>query len=225
MRKKYIFVLCPPYQGSTIIVNLLKSSENVSTFLDCGTWAGESQWLYKNHGDKNYEKNRWDENYKLDMDLVDKVFNTYLNQDKKIWVEKSPPMICRAKIFEDYFSKLGDVFFIISIRDPYSTGHYDANHWIKYAKYQKYNLENLNNTILISYEECCNNLEKVISKITNKIPELGQLTSTNSHSFYNERYNSIHSNKVNRVIDKENKNKVLKKNTDLVEYFGYKIQN
>ena len=90
--KKYIFVLCPPFQGSTIIVNLLNSSKNVSTFLDCKTWAGESQWLYKKHGDKDYEKNRWDPDYKLDMELVDKVFNIYLNKNKEIWVEKSPPI-------------------------------------------------------------------------------------------------------------------------------------
>lgn len=175
MKRKYIFVLCPPYQGSTIIVNLLNSSKNVSTFLNCNTWAGESQWLYKTHGDENYKNNKWDPDYKLNMKLVDKVFNIYLDKRKEIWVEKNPPSICRAKMYQDYFSKLGDVYFIISIRNPYSTGHYDTEQWIKYAQYQKFNLENLNNLISISYEECCNNLEKVISKITNKIPELGKI--------------------------------------------------
>jgi hypothetical protein len=33
----------------------------------------------------------------------------------------------------------------------------------------------------------------------------------------------IHTNKVNRVIDKESKNEILKRNIDLVEYFGYSI--
>lgn len=224
MKKKYIFVLCPPYQGSTIIVNLLSSSKNVSTFLNYKkTWAGESQWLYKKHGDKNYIKNRWDPNYNLDMKVVDKVLNIYLNKDKKIWVEKSPATICRAKMFQDYFSKLGDVYFIISIRNPYSTGHYGANDWIKFAKYQKDNLENLNNTILISYEECCNDLKKVISKIKKKIPKLGKIYNKSHKKINNERGNIIHSKKVDRVIDKEEKNKILKENIDLVKYFGYNI--
>jgi len=42
---KYIFVLCPPYQGSAIITNLLNNSPTTSTFIDTNTWAGESQVL------------------------------------------------------------------------------------------------------------------------------------------------------------------------------------
>lgn len=190
--------------------------KNVSTLLDSKTWSGESQWLYKKHGDKDYEKNRWDPDYKLNMKLVDKVFNIYFNKNKEIWVEKNPPSICRAKMFQDYFSKLGEVYFIISIRNPYSSRN-NINAWINFAKYQKFNLEHLNNVISISYEECCNDIEKVISKITNKIPELGKKKNNN------ERGNLIHSNKVDRVIDKEEKNKILKKNIDLVKYFGYNI--
>ena len=63
----------------------MNTSKNVSTFLDCKTWAGESQWLYEKHGDKNYKKNRWDPDYKLDMKLVDKVFNFYLNKNKYLF--------------------------------------------------------------------------------------------------------------------------------------------
>ena len=81
-------------------------------------------------------------NYKLDMELVDKVFNIYLDSNKEIWVEKSPPAICRAKLFQDYFSKIGDVYFIISIRNPYSSRWHCRTNWIECAKYQKYNLEN-----------------------------------------------------------------------------------
>ena len=57
---KYIFVLCPPYQGSTIITNLLNNSPTTSTFIDTNMWAGGSQWYYKKHGDDKYERNRWD---------------------------------------------------------------------------------------------------------------------------------------------------------------------
>lgn len=223
MKKKYIFVLCPPYQGSTIIVNLLNSSENVSTFLDCNIWAGESQSLYEELVDKDYQENQWDPGYKLNMELVDKVLNIYLDKNKEIWVDKSPPSICRAKMFQDYFSKLGEVYFIISIRNPYSTAHYGADKWIEFAQYQKYNLENLNNVISVTYEECCCDLEKVISKITNKIPELGKIFNHKHAIFHDERGYLIHSNKVKRIIDKEKKNKILKKHIDLVEYFGYNI--
>ena len=228
MTRKYIFILCPPFQGSTMIVNLLNSSLNVSTFLDVRVWAGECQYLYKKHGDKDYEKNRWDPDYNLDMDMVNKIFNLYLDKDKQIWVEKNPPTICRAKMYQDYFSKLGDVYFIISIRSPYSTDHYDSEEWIKYAKYQKYNLENLKNVIYINYEDCCLNLDNVILKITNNIPELGKINNNNKSNLKgamrnNERGKLIHSNKVDRVIDKEQKNKILINNIELLEFFGYSI--
>ena len=63
---------------------------------------------------------------------------------------KSPPTICRAKMFQDYFSfGEGTLLFQLEI---HIHGHYSANEWIKFAQYQKYNLENLNNVISISYE-------------------------------------------------------------------------
>lgn len=224
MRRKYIFVLCPPYQGSTLIVNLLNSSKNVSTLLDCNTWAGEAQWLYKRHGDKKYFDNRWNPNYELNMKLVENILNRYLDSSKSIWVEKSPSHICRAKKFQEYFSKLGDVYFIVSIRNPYSwNGREYKNKWLTFAEYQKYNIENLDNVIQISYEECCNNLGEVIKKITEKIPELGKIYNNRHRLRRSERCQFIHKKKVNRIIDKKLKNADLKKNVELVHYFGYNI--
>ncbi len=222
MEKIYIFVLCPPLHGSTIITNLLNSSLNVSSFIDFNdTWAGESQWYYKKM-DLNYENNRWDPNYKLDMNMVNRVFNEYLDNNKKIWVEKSPPIICRAKMYEDYFSKLGKVYFIISIRNPYSVNS-TASEWIKYSEYQKWNIENLQNTIILNYEEICTNLDNVINKIKNKIPELGDIYSKSHISKNNERFQIIHQDKVNRILNKDDKNILLKDHIELLEFFNYKI--
>jgi hypothetical protein len=220
--KKYIFVLCPPYQGSTIILNLLSSSKNVSSFIGKSHWMGESHWLLKKHGDKNYESNRWDPNYNLDMNLVKKLFDIYLDDTKTIFIEKSPPTICRAKMFEEYFSGLGEVYFIISIRNPYSV-RYGAEEWIKYAKFQRDNINTLNNIIVTSYEECCLDLDNVIKKIKEKIPHLGDIESVDNMRINNERGRVIHDKKVNRVIDKEKRGEVLKGELELLTFFKYKI--
>ena len=222
MKKKYIFVLCPPSHGSTIIINLIDSSPNVSSFLDAATWAGESQWLYGRHGDKDYKKNRWDPNYKLDMNVVNKVFELYLDSGKDIWLEKSPPTICRAKMFEDYFSKLGDVYFVISIRNPYAASR-GAKDWVRHAEYQKWNIENLKNTIVISYEECCMDLDSVITKTKSKIPELVDIYNKPNSKKKGERFGKIHQNKVDRIKNKEEKNNILKDNIGILDFFGYKI--
>jgi hypothetical protein len=220
--KKYIFILCPPYQGSTILVNLLDSSNNVSTFLNAPTWAGESQWLIKNHGDKIYESKRWDPNYNINMDIIKKLFDIYLDQNKTIFVEKSPPNICRAKKIQDYFSTLGEVYFIISIRNPYSV-KYDAEQWVSYAQYQKTNIETLTNTIVTSYEETCTNLDNLISKIKDKIPECSDIYNRDNPLLKNERGKKIHTEKVNIIVNKEEKNRVLTNHIDLLNFFGYSI--
>lgn len=227
--KKYIFVLCPPLQGSTIIINLLSSSKNVSTFLDSPklasmpSWNGrEGQYLMEHHGDINFFQNRWNPNYNLDMSLFNRLFEIYMDKSKTIFVEKSPSAICRAKKYEEYFSKLGEVYFIISIRNPYST-NYEAEKWVKFAKYQKYNINTLKNTIVTNYEEICLNLNIVIEKIKYKIPELSDIHNHINNNIGYERGNLIHKKKVYRIIDKETKNIILQNYIELLEYFGYKL--
>jgi hypothetical protein len=222
MTKKYIFVLCPPFQGSTIIVNLLDSSEKVSTLLSQNVWAGESQWLIQKHGDPIYKSKRWDPEYNMNMDILKNILDIYSDKDASIFVEKSPPNICRAKKIQDYFSNFGEVYFIISIRNPYST-KYSAEKWVKYAEYQKNNIEILNNTIVTSYEDICLNLNNFISKIKEKLPELDDIHNHDNINLKNERLKKIHSQYTNRILDKESKNFILKKNLDLLNYFGYEL--
>jgi hypothetical protein len=220
--KKFIFVLCPPFQGSTLLINLLDSSEKTTSFTHA-TWAGEGHWLLRTNGDTNYENNRWDPDYELDMNLVKNCYDKYWNHSKNIYIEKSPPSICRAKMFEDYFSKFGEVYFIISIRDPYASTWHENSDWIECAKYQKHNIETLKNTIVTSYEELCLDIDNIITKIKEKIPELSDIKNQLNKNLITERAEKINDSKIGRIIDKENKNKILKNNIDLMKYFNYKF--
>lgn len=226
MQRTFVFVLCPPYQGSTLIVNLLNSSDRVSTLLGCSTWAGEAQWLYKNHGDAQYVSNRWKSTYQFDPTVLEHVLNCYMDHKKPIWVEKSPSHICRAKQLQDHFSRLGKVYFIVSIRNPYSwDGREYMNQWVTMARYQKHNIENLNNVIPISYEECCCQLDRVVTKITSSIPEIGHIFNNQllPNPRMDERFQYIHDSKINRVIQKQTKNVELSRNIDLLRFFGYDL--
>lgn len=182
----------------------------------------ELQWLYKNYGEINYENNRWNQNYQLNMKIVDLTLSSNLNHDMDIWVEKCPPTICRAVLYQDYFEKNAQVYFIVSIRNPYSSRN-NINTWIKFAKYQKFNLENLKNTIYISYELLCSNLDSVISKINREIPglELRNIYINEKNTCINEKNSVIHNNKIDRILDKESKNLILKDNIKLLHYFNY----
>jgi len=200
----------------------LDSSKKTSTFLDVKTWAGESQWLIKKNGDPSYFKNRWDPNYNLNMNIIKNIFDRYLDSSKDILVEKSPPTICRAKSFENYFEKFGKVWFIISIRNPYSCRDDEKFMWVEHAKYQIRNIKTLKNIIITNYEEICLDLPNVIKKIKNKIPELSDLKNKNSDSLKGNRGNMINDKKIGRIIKKNKKNKILKNNKDILHFFNYK---
>lgn len=223
-KKIFIFILCPPFQGSTLLVNLLDSSKKTASFVG-KCWAGEFQSLLKKNGDRKYDKNRWNPDYDLDMNLVKNIFDNYLDNSKNIFVEKSPPTICRAKMFEEYFEQFGDVWFIISIRNPYSSRWHNDCNWIKCANYQRRNIKNLKNTIVTSYEELCTNLNVVINKIQTNIPELNDIKNKRNSKLYGERGKKINSSKIGRMIKKHKKNKLLKNNIRLVNYFNYDFVN
>jgi hypothetical protein len=155
------------------------------------------------------------------MNKVKEIYYNYWDHIKSIYVEKSPPLICRAKMFEDYFKQFGEVYFIISIRSPYSTNHYSTEDWIKFAEYQKNNIETLENCIVTSYEELCLSTNKVIEKIKNIIPELSDIKNQQSNYIKTERGNPINKNNVDRVINKNYE--CLKNHKELMDFFGYEI--
>lgn len=223
-KRKYVFVLCPPFQGSTPLFCLLNSSKNISTFID-KVDLGEGQDLFEKEM-KDYIKNRWNPDYNINMDLFSKIYHSNWDLTKKILADKSPPHICRAKKIEEEFSKFGEVYFVVSIRNPYSTNGYSASEWIKYAKYQKYNIENLKNVIVTNYEELCNNTDKFIEKIKNKIPELNDIKNIDTETNWtwgNDRSMKINNKNVNRILNMEIKNKILKNEQELLNYFGYSL--
>ena len=64
MTKKYLFILCPPFCGSTLLYKILHTSPNISTLAGNGNWAGEGTWLYSKENNK-YINNRWNPNYNI----------------------------------------------------------------------------------------------------------------------------------------------------------------
>jgi len=142
---------------------------------------------------------------------------------KNVLLDKSPPHICRALKIQKEFEKYGKVFFIISTRNPYST-KYRAEKWIEYDKYQQKNIEQLDNIITTSYEEMCESPNILIQKISSIIPELGDMKNKDEYYSWgwgNERSLKIEKYFIDRIIDKDTKNKILIDNIELMNFFGY----
>lgn len=245
-KKKYVFILCPPFQGSTLIYRLIASSSNVSSFLGKATYMGEGAgFIVENLNKKergNYIKKRWEKKHKLNFNLISDVYHKKWDLSKDILCEKSPPYIIRAKEIYEHFSKKGDVYFIIQIRDPYTTNYgkislgedgvlglkkeeISYKLWDVFAKEQKENIEKFKyNSVLITYEELCDDIKGTTNKIIEKMPFLKGIKPdiiTNAKGI--GRLGGL--KKVTSLKNKEEKTKYFKKNSELLEYFGYKIIN
>lgn len=112
----FLFLLTPPYSGSTAIAKLLNSA--------CGTMllheSGEGQWLVPGM----CQDDRWDQSKQLDYQSIRA---TWLSQYQKtnelvgnieVVIEKSPPNILRIK---DISALFYDYSLLANNRNPYAS--------------------------------------------------------------------------------------------------------
>jgi hypothetical protein len=228
-RSKYLFILCPPFSGSTILHKIINSSNNVSSFLnEEDSIEGQGQG-FLNMFINDYEKNRHNTSYTLPVDKVKDIYDKYWDLSKSILCHRSPPFIHFSKQLEEYFSKFGDVYFICMIRNPYACRWVKEFNWLQFAKEQKYNIENLKNVCFFTYKELVefpNNIKKKISKL---LPELENIDMGINHmkllNEYDKRSKKINCSFKDRILDKFNKNKILKNEEEIINSFGYKHLN
>ena len=116
----YLFVLCPPYSGSTLLWKLLSTSEHVSSLPAEGQSLTELKALMR---DKP-----WDAAQELPWPEIKAVWESYWDMGKAILLEKSPPNLIRT---DDILAHFHPVKFIIMVRNPYahSEGLIRRNGW------------------------------------------------------------------------------------------------
>jgi hypothetical protein len=112
---RFLFILTPPFSGSTLLAKILNTSKNTMLLHE----KGEGQWLIP----QMCEPDRWKPEKKIDWKVVKLV---WLNQYKRVFsqenhtaliVEKSPPNIVRA---EQIFKHFNNAVFMAFNRNPYA---------------------------------------------------------------------------------------------------------
>jgi hypothetical protein len=235
MEHKYLFILSPPYSGSTLIVQLVGTSKNASIF---SSKQSEGQKLEELKPIMLIDK--WDETKKLPWKKIKKVFLENWDLKKPILVEKSPPNIIRTK---DIIQEFQPVFFIITIKNPYSWAYSVkrrkdqikfskvAQNWVRMAKHQMNNISNLKNSLFFKYEDLTDDPEKVSQDIGNFLNELNDINYDKKfkvHSLIGRKPKKI-SNLNNIAISKMSLdniheiNKVLNQEKEILKYFSYDI--
>ena len=236
MNHKYLFILSPPFSGSTLITRLVGTSKNVSIF---SSPQSEGQKL-KDLKDIMMVNSRWNESTKFPWKKIKKVFLQNWDLTKPILVEKSPANIKKTK---DIIQEFQPVFFIITIRNPYTwVQSYSrrskndnfskiARRWIFHAKHQMKNISNLDNFLFFKYEDLTINPEKISTKIKNFLSELNDINYKENfeiHSIIGSESKPI-MNLDNLVISKlsldniHEINEVLKKHKNIMKFFSYDI--
>ena len=236
---KYLFILSPPFCGSTLLSQIISLSKSVSTNNTTGTREGQRlpkvyELLYKSNSEL-----KWDPEYKPDWQKVKNEWNKYWDITKPVLLEKSPPTISRAYQLEEYFSPS---YYIIFYRNPYAHSESlirnndfssleAAEKVITFLKFQKKNIEDLSNSIQISYEELTENTSETIEKIKEFLPQLSDITiegrTFSAHNYLkkNMKITNLNNLKISKLGEEkvEELNMVFTKHAELLSFFGYEI--
>ena len=235
-KNQYLFILSPPFCGSTLLTEIISSSKNVSCNNNIG--LKEGQHLPLAHK-LLFTEDRWDPNKEIDWKKIKNIWHKYWDSSKEILLEKSPPNICRAENINQFFENSK---YICLTRNPYAqiqsnvrryqTNVLDATKkYISYLNFQKDNLEKLENTLLISYEELTDNSIHTKEKIVKFLPELNDINFNlkfNAHNMLEKKEMGITNLNQKSIESLSNDqiqsiNSILKKEKDLLDFFNYTI--
>jgi len=175
----FVFVLCPPFCGSTLLMELLCTSPAASATNYWGTREGQTLPTVR-HILFDHDR-RWDPELDIDWQFVRSEWMQYWDQTARVLIEKSPPHLLRARALEQNFEPAR---FLISWRNPYA--HCEgwiargipasdaAARTIHCLQFQRRNLE-LKNALPLPYETVVDRPRECVASILRFIPELESL--------------------------------------------------
>lgn len=235
-KHKYLFILSPPYCGSTLLNQIISTSKHVSCNNNIGTREGQTLPEVKN---LMFDNNRWNEDIHLPWKKIKKIWRKHWNLSKPILLDKSIPNIMRLnQLKEAFFPAL----FICIIRNPYAlcegimrrtgkSAKFAAEFTIKCFTYQIHNINNHKEILFFTYEDLCDNQEKIIKHIKDYINDLEDIDINQkfkAHNFKTKKamkITNLNNEKINKLQTKDLEaiNKVFIKNVSTLNFFNYQI--
>ena len=232
---QFLFILSPPYCGSTLLNQLISSSKNVSCNNNLGTREGQLLPGVKHF---MFRDDRWDESIQYPWEKIKDVWMQYWDFSKPIFLDKSIPNIMRVDEIEEVFSPIR---YICMVRNPYAQVEgiirrngqdpkLAAEFAIKCLNYQHIN-KNRKNTLFFSYEELCDYSLDIAQKIIEFVPELDEINIDAEFSSHNYKtvkkmkITNLNDEKISKISNKDLDiiNSIFVPRKDLLESFNYKI--
>ncbi|MEM1326637.1 MAG: sulfotransferase, partial [Bacteroidota bacterium] len=201
IENKYLFILSPPYSGSTLLHQIISTSRNVSSNNTIEK-TREGQKLKEVRQIMFDDKlKRWNPDIEMPWRLIKNEWYKYWDTSKTILLEKSPPNLIRAFKIENEFVPC---YFVSLMRNPYAiaegwhrrhseTGDRERfiSNLINWFKYQEKNLQGLNNILYVRYEHLVMNPQDVKQELINFLPELEDIDVDKKFTSHNTRNISI----------------------------------
>tara|TARA_B100002052_G_scaffold269386_1_gene268741 strand:- start:2780 stop:3592 length:813 start_codon:yes stop_codon:yes gene_type:complete len=233
---KFLFILTPPYCGSTLLNQILSTSNNLSCNNHLGVREGQ---LLPEVKDIMFYNKGWHNEVIYPWEKIKNVWMKYWDQRKDILMDKTNTNIMRVSDIKKVFD---NVCFLSMVRNPYAQvegimrrngadADYAAKFALKCLRYQKRNNEKEKNILLISYEDLCDDTQNSIKKIKDFIPIIGEIKADiefSAHNFKTKgkmKIQNLNKEKIEKISSKDLKviNAHFEGEKDLLNYFGYSI--
>ncbi len=228
MKHKYLFILCPPSSGSTLLWQLLRTSPHV------GFFRAEGQTLVK---DILFTAQRWDPALPVAWEKVRAAWESAWDMSKPVLLEKSPPHLVRARQLQEHFP---GSHFVVMVRNPYAycegirrRWRNDLNYatiarrWVERAVFQCDNRAGLQRVLFFTYEELCADAESICRRLVGFVPELERLQPQREFAVFEKNLpmKDLNARQIARLSasDIREINAVLGGHRQLLAEFGYEM--
>ncbi len=229
--RTHLFILSPPFCGSTLLWKLISTSRTVSALPDEGQFLPEVRPLMRGEP-ANPDKH-------IPWSAVEKVWRQYWDLSKPVLLEKSPPNVMRADQIEAHFENAA---FIGMMRDPYAfcEGHhrrlgkgvkFAADRWCQFAHAQRRNIQERARILYFTYEELTENTSGVAQHIIEFLPELESIDIDRTFKLKSIKgtrarpISNLNESKIKHLSRREihSISTILGSHEEVVNGFGYEI--
>lgn len=231
----FLFILCPPYCGSTLMHEMLRSSPAVSANNIFGTCEGQSLPAFRQLID--YQM-RWSEEYTYPWESIKKIWMNHWDQSKPLLLDKSPPNLIRTSSLMKYFQPSR---FIAMTRNPYV--HCEAlmrrdkmpplqaaKRSLQCLKHQQQNMKQISDITLVRYEDLVQSPEQIKSQILKFLPTLLDINIDKQFKAHNykhqkSRITDFNQGKIERLSSSNLKkiNTIFKPYANVLHFFEYSL--
>ncbi|MBN2161948.1 MAG: sulfotransferase [Pontiellaceae bacterium] len=239
----FLFILTPPYSGSTALAQVLNTSPG-AVFLQ---ERGEGQWLVPGM----CQRDRWMPEKYIDWESVKSVWWSRLSLIEKLTgpinvvIEKSPANLVRAEALLQNFPR----HQVIALnRNPYANcssvmyRHFFpekmtpkerkwllerlAFFWVYRSQWLKKQIEQTQ-ALAFSYEQFCEQPAEWVSKIADRVPEFQQIDASHEikvKDYPIQKISNQNGRQIEKLLDsdKEIIAEFLRPHEDLLNYYGYR---